>query len=237
MSWIDLWYTSLRMLNHRPQLIAMDGPAASGKSSAGTLLARRLGYFFFDTGVMYRAITCKAIDLKVSPEDENELCRLAASTCFAYASSPDGHIMLVVDGEKFIPASRETGANEQVSVVSKVAGVRRILVTEQQKLAARGKLIMAGRDIGTVVLPQAEPKFFLTASAKERARRRHLELASRGIRAAFDAVLADLLMRDELDMNRETSPLKPAVDAVIINTEGLNLEQVVNKMYGVVKGE
>jgi cytidylate kinase len=220
-----------------PQLISMDGPAASGKSSVGSLLARRLGFFFFDTGIMYRAITCKAIDLKISLEDENELCRLAASACFAYTSSPDGRIMLVVDGVKFMPASCNPRTNEQVSVVAKVAGVRRILVSEQQKLAARGKLIMAGRDIGTVVLPQAKPKFFLTASAKERARRRYLELSSHDMRITFDAVLADLLMRDELDTSREVSPLKPAADAVIIDTEGLSLEQVVNKMYDMARGK
>jgi len=215
----------------KPQLIAIDGPVAVGKSSVGSLLARRLGYVFFDTGMMYRAFTWKVLKSGISPEDENKLCHLASASKFDFVPSQEGHLSPLIDGEDVSSKLLRPEIEEHVSLISRVAGVRQALVLEQRKLAQRGKVIMAGRDISTVVLPWAELKIFLTASNEERAKRRYSELLERGENLSLEIVLADLKKRDEIDIHRPTSPLKPAGDAIIIDTENLSLEQVVDKIY------
>jgi len=217
--------------NLKSQLIAMDGPVAVGKSSVGSLLARRLGYVFFDTGMMYRAFTWKVLKSGISPDDEQKLCKLATRTEFDFIPSKEGALSLFVDGEDVSSKLLCTEIEEVVALIAKVAGVRQAMVSEQRKLAQRGKIVMAGRDIGTVVLPWAELKIFFTASTEERARRRYKELLGRGENSSLGIVLADLKKRDEIDIHRTVSPLKPAEDAVIINTENLSLEQVVDKIY------
>jgi len=215
----------------KPQLIALDGPVAVGKSSVGSLLARKLGYIFFDTGMMYRAFTWKVLKLGISPEDENELSHLASTTKFSFVSSQEGRLLPIIDGEDVSSKLLCPEIEELVSLVSKVAGVRQTLVSEQRKLAQRVKVIMAGRDIGTVVLPWAELKIFLVASAEERANRRYKELLEQGEKVDYNIIFADLKRRDEMDIHRTISPLKPATDAIVINTEKLSLEQVVDKIY------
>ena len=214
----------------KPQIIAIDGPVAVGKSSLGLLLARKLNYVFLDTGTMYRIFTWKAIKLGISPEDENELCHLASITRFDFIASQEGVLSVLVDGDNFSSELLSPKIEKNVSLISKIAGVRRAMVAEQRKLAQRGKVIMAGRDIGTVVLPLAELKVFLTASTEERAKRRYKELLERGENMSPEIVLAELKERDDIDIHRTTSPLKPAADAIIINTENLSLEQVVDKI-------
>lgn len=215
----------------RPQLIAIDGPVAVGKSSVGYLLAQRLGYFFIDTGAMYRALTWKAIKLGIDLEDENKLSQLAAATNISFVPSYNGKgYSVFVDGEDVSTKVRHREVERGVSLVSKVAGVRSVMVREQQEMAQRGRVVMVGRDIGTVVLPQAELKVYLMASAEERARRRYLELVSQGENVDYDVILAELKRRDEIDSQRAVSPLKPAVDAKIIDTEGLSPEQVVQEI-------
>ena len=216
--------------NLKPQLIAIDGPVAVGKSSVGLRLAKRLGYIFFDTGMIYRAFTWKVLKSGISTEDEQSLCQLAITTEFDFIPSKQGAISLFVDGEDVSSKLLCVKIEELVALIAKVAGVRKAMVSQQRKLAGRGKVVMAGRDIGTVVLPWAELKIFLTASTEERARRRHRELLRRGENSSLETVLADLKKRDELDINRTISPLKPAEDAIIINTENLNLEQVIGKI-------
>ena len=216
--------------NSKPQLIAMDGPVAVGKSSVGLRLANRLGYIFFDTGMIYRAFTWKVLKSGISTEDEQKLCHLATTTEFDFTPSKQGAISLFVDGEDVSSKLLCVKIEELVALIAKVAGVRKAMVSQQRKLAERGKVVMAGRDIGTVVLPWAELKIFLTASTEERARRRHRELLRRGENCSLETVLADLKKRDELDINRTISPLKPAEDAIIIDTENLSLEQVVDKI-------
>jgi cytidylate kinase len=216
--------------NLKPQLIAIDGPVAVGKSSVGLRLANRLGYIFFDTGMIYRAFTWKVLKSGISTEDEQSLCQLATTTEFDFIPSKQGAISLFVDGEDVSSNLLCVKIEELVALIAKVAGVRKAMVSQQRKLAERGKVVMAGRDIGTVVLPWAELKIFLTASTEERARRRHRELLRRGENSSLETVLADLKKRDELDINRTISPLKPAEDAIIINTENLSLEQVVGKI-------
>jgi cytidylate kinase len=217
--------------NLKPQLIAIDGPVAVGKSSVGLQLANRLGYIFFDTGMIYRAFTWKVLKSGISPEDEQKLCHLATTTEFDFIPSKQGALSLFVDREDVSSKLLCGEIEELVALIAKVAGVRQAMVSQQRKLAERGRVVMAGRDIGTVVLPWAELKIFLTASTEERARRRYRELLRRGENSSLEIVLTDLKKRDEMDINRTISPLKPAEDAVIINTEDVSLEQVVDKIY------
>lgn len=216
----------------KPQLIAIDGPVAVGKSSVGSLLARRLGYVFFDTGMVYRAFTWKVLKSGIPPGDEEKLCQLVNTTKFDFVPIKSGwYLSPLIDDEDISSKVLCPEIEEQVSLTSKIAGVRQALVLEQRRLAQRGKLVMAGRDIGTVVLPWAELKIFLTASTEERARRRYKELLERGENTSLEIVLADLKRRDEIDTHRTISPLKPAEDAIIIDTENFSLEQVIDKTY------
>jgi len=218
----------------KPQIIAIDGPVAVGKSSVGSLLAKRLGYAFFDTGMMYRAFTWKVIKLGIPPTDEHKLCELASSTKFNFIPLKGCNLSPFIDNEDVSSNLFCPEVERLVPLVAKIPGVRQTLMQEQRKLAQRGKIVMAGRDIGTVVLPRAELKIFLTASTKERAKRRYKELLERGENSSLEDVLADLQKRDEMDAHRTISPLKPAEDAIIIDTENLSLEQVVNKIYTLV---
>ena len=215
----------------KPQLIAIDGPVAVGKSSVGSLLARRLGYVFFDTGMMYRAFTWKVLKSGISIEDEQNLCQLANTTKFDFVPLQGCYLSPLIDDENVSSKLLRPEVEEHVSLTSKIAGVRQTLILEQRRLAQRGKVVMAGRDIGTVVLPWADLKIFLTASTEERTRRRYKELLKRGESLNQEIVLADLKKRDENDINRTISPLRPAEDAIIIDTENLSLEQVVDKIY------
>lgn len=215
----------------KPKLIAIDGPVAVGKSSVGSLLARRLGYVFFDTGMMYRAFTWKVLKSNIPPEDETRLCHLASTTKFDFVPSQEGYLSPFIDGENVSSQLLRPEIEERVALISKVAGVRQALVSEQRKLAQRVSVVMAGRDIGTIVLPWAELKVFLAASAEERADRRYKELLEQGERANYTSIFAELKRRDEIDTHRTVSPLKPAADAITINTEELSLEQVVDKIY------
>jgi len=204
-------------------LIAIDGPVAVGKSSVGRLLARRLDFVFFDTGFMYRAFTWKAIRLGIPPDDTAELSQLASVTRFDFVPCQEGYLSVLIDRKDVSSELLCPEIEEKVSLVSKVAGVRQV-----------GKVIMAGRDIGTVVLPWAELKVFLVASVEERVNRRCRELLERGEKVDYDVTFADIKRRDDNDRHRAISPLKPADDAVIINTEKLSLKQVVDKMYNLV---
>ena len=215
----------------KPELIAIDGPVAVGKSSVGALLAKRLGYVFFDTGMMYRAFTWKVLKSGISIEDEQKLCQLANTTKFDFVPLQGCYLSPLIDDEDISSKLFRSEVEEHVSLTSKIAGVRQTLILEQRRLAQRGKIVMAGRDIGTVVLPWAELKIFLTASTEERARRRYKELVGRGVNSSLEIVLADLKKRDEMDIHRTISPLKPAEDAIIIDTENFTLEQVVDKIY------
>ena len=215
----------------KPQLIALDGPVAVGKSSVGSLLAGKLGYVFFDTGMIYRAFTWKVLKSGISPEDKEELCDLASATEFDFVPSQEGVLSVFIDGEDVSSKLLSPEIEGLVALTAKVAGVRQAMVAEQRKLAQRGSVVMAGRDIGTVVLPWADLKIFLTASAEERAKRRYRELCERGQNTSLETVLADLKKRDQMDINRTISPLRPAADAIIVDTEGHSLEQIVDRIH------
>jgi cytidylate kinase len=214
----------------KPSIIAIDGPVAAGKSTIGRLLAQRLGYRFVDTGEMYRALTWKAMKLNVDLEDEAELSRIASSTKIDFMSplsDSKHHCSVLVDGRDVTTEIHTQEVEAGVSLVSKVAGVRRVMVEQQRRLAQDGKIIMAGRDIGTTVLPHAQLKVYLSASSEERGRRRYLEVIERGEAADYQAVLAELMRRDEIDSQRSISPLVPAPDAKMVDTDGLNPDQVL----------
>jgi cytidylate kinase len=213
-----------------PSLIAIDGPVAVGKSTVGSILARRLGYRFVDTGIMYRALTWLALNFKVSSEDEAALSRLARESRIDLIPSPTGERVLV-NSQEITAELRDPEVEAQVSQVSQVVGVREALVVQQRRLAEPGGVVMAGRDIGTVVLPQAELKVFLSASPEERARRRHQEQKG----ASYETILAELKRRDEIDTRRAISPLRPAPDARIVDTEGLTAEQVVAQILKMIE--
>jgi cytidylate kinase len=215
----------------RPLTIAIDGPVAVGKSTIGRMLAHRLGYRYVDTGMMYRALTWEALRLNIDLEDEESLSRLAESTDIELAPLDK----VLVNGDDITSEIREPDVERGVSLVAKVAGVREALVEQQQALAAEGKIIMAGRDIGTIVLPRAELKIYLCASFEERARRRYLELMERGEVADYQAVLTDLKRRDKIDSERAVSPLKPAQDAKLVDTDGLSVEQVLSEILGMME--
>ncbi|HHY37148.1 MAG TPA: (d)CMP kinase [Firmicutes bacterium] len=209
-------------------VIAIDGPAGAGKSTIARLVAARLGLRYIDTGAMYRALTLKALRSGVDCDDAAGLIELLARSKFEFpvASSPENQAILL-DGEDVSAQIRLPEVSQKVSRVAMVPQVRRELVRSQRELAAQGGIVMDGRDIGTVVLPEADIKIFLTASLEERARRRFLELQQKGIPATLDEVKREIAARDKLDAEREVSPLQAAPDAVIIDTTALTPAEVV----------
>lgn len=221
-----------------PRVIAIDGPAAAGKSTVGRLIASRLGYPFLDTGAIYRAMTWTALHRGVDLGDEEALTSLAESLTIDVGPPPTDGIepsTIFVDGEDVTPFLRRTEVEAAVSLVSRIPGVRHALVRVQRDLAGRNDVVMAGRDIGTVVLPQADLKVYLDASLQERARRRHAELQALGQDFSEEDVLRDLQRRDRIDSQRAVSPLRPADDAIALDTDGLTLDEVVQRVMQLVE--
>jgi CMP/dCMP kinase len=212
-----------------PSIIALDGPAASGKSTLGLSLANSLGYLFFDTGIMYRAVTWIALQHDLDLRDEVVITELAqkAQIDIRPSSKADGRSCDVIIGERDVTWEMRDGQVEaNVSVVSAYAGVRKALSEQQRRIGMRGRVVMVGRDIGTVVLPEADLKIYLDASAEERAKRRFDELIARGEKADYDQILKKVIERDRIDSTRAVAPLRPADDAVIIDSDKMNAEQV-----------
>jgi cytidylate kinase len=219
-------------------VIAIDGPAASGKSTLGFLLARRLGYLYLDTGSMYRALTLAALKYQVNPNDEAALARLAEEVKIdirPLADEDDGrHYSVFLDGEDVTWMIRTPEVDAAVSKVSSYPSVRQQMVLQQRRYATRGDVVMVGRDIGTVVVPEAAFKLYITASPQERARRRWLDRRQQGHPADYEAILADILRRDEFDAGRRHSPMRPAFDAIEIDTTGKTIEAVVDAVLSLV---
>ncbi|MDO8752783.1 MAG: (d)CMP kinase [Anaerolineales bacterium] len=221
-----------------PSIIALDGPAASGKSTLGKKLADSLGYLFFDTGVMYRAITWIALQHDMNLRAEAEITGLAqkAQIDIRPPSKNDGRGYDVVIGEKDVTwAMRDGEVDANVSIVSAYAGVRQALSEKQRRIGLRGRVVMVGRDIGTVVLPEADLKVYLDASAEERARRRYEEIITRGDKADYDEILKKVIERDHIDSTRAVAPLRPAEDAVIIDSDKLDADQVLARVLELCK--
>ncbi len=221
-----------------PSTITIDGPVASGKSTVGHLLARRLGYLYLDTGAMYRAVTWVALRRGVPVEDEAAVTALAETLHIDVVSptADDGRQYTVLaDGEDVTWEVRRPEVDASVSVVSAYPGVRRAMVAQQRRIAAGGRVVMVGRDIGSVVLPDAGLKLYLDASPEERARRRWLERRARGEDVSYEEVLAMMLRRDEIDSHRAVSPLRVPDGAVVIDTTGLSVEEVLAKVLSLVE--
>lgn len=215
----------------KPSTIAIDGPVASGKTAVGGLLALRLAYRFIDTGVMYRAVTWAALRDGISPEDEAAVTDLAHRMQMEVTYSDNLNApRLKVDGRELAAELRAKEVDGSVSLVSSYSGVRRALVARQRALAQEGGIIMVGRDIGTVVLPDADLKVFLTASREERAQRRYQEMVEKGQSPSLEQVMENLLARDEMDSGRADSPLRLGEGAYMLNTSEMGLDEVVDSI-------
>jgi len=219
----------------RMPTIAIDGPVAAGKSVVGQLLAKHLGFRFLDTGFMYRAITWASIQRGITPENEEALVGLAGLISVDLSSSTQ-QLRVFFEGLDVTALMRDQLVDRAVSSVARIPSVRKEMVAKQRKIANPGKIVMVGRDIGTIVLPDASVKIFLCASADERATRRYKELINSGKSPSFAAVKEDLLQRDRLDSQRIDSPLKQAQEAIMINSDGLDIEEVVNQVLTITKG-
>ena len=217
-----------------PTYIAIDGPVASGKTAIGRLLARRLGYRFLDTGLMYRAATWAAIERGIDLEDEESLTGLASALEMRQVADESGE-RLLVDGQDITHRLRDPQVERGVSPVAKVSGVRSAMVERQRSIAKDGPIVMVGRDIGTVVLPDAGVKVFLKASVEVRARRRFNEMEAEGQSLDYRQVLDDLARRDKIDSERSDSPLLPADDAFQIDTDNLRIDEVAEKILSFVE--
>jgi len=214
--------------------IAIDGPAAAGKSTVAKLVAEKLSYIYIDTGAMYRALTFKAITENVNLDNEFDLHNLLTETKIELVPENGGQFVYL-DGKDVTIQIRSSEVTNQVSIVSRHSLVREKMVRRQQHLAAGGGVVMDGRDIGTFVLPNAEVKVFLIASVEERAIRRHTENLEKGYPSDIIKLQEEIAQRDKLDSEREVAPLKKAKDATEIDTTSLGIEQVVDKILELAK--
>lgn len=221
-----------------PSTIAIDGPAASGKSTIGALLAQRLGYVYFDTGVMYRAVTWAALDRGLAIDDE------AGVSLLAERLRIDVQRPTVLDGRQYTVLAdsrdvtweiRSPAVDMGVSPVSTYPAVRAALTLHQRRIGRQGMIVMVGRDIGTVVLPDADIKFYLDATLEQRVLRRYREVVNRNGSADFSAVEETVRARDVIDSGRDLAPLRPADDAIVIDTTRMEIEQVLERVLGFVE--
>ena len=208
--------------------IAIDGPASSGKSTVAKIIAKDLGYTYLDTGAMYRAVTYLALQHDLKAEQVEEILDLLKAHPISFGRSDDGQQLVYLGDVDVTAAIRQNDVTNNVSWVSAIAPIRAYLVALQQEIASIGGMVMDGRDIGTVVLPQAELKIFLVASVDERAERRYKENLSKGIPTDLETLKVEIAARDYKDANRAVSPLKPAEDAIHFDTTGVSIDEVVD---------
>jgi len=221
-----------------PNIIAIDGPAASGKSTLGLRLAHALGYLFFDTGVMYRAVTWLALNRGININEEGAVATLAEKTPIdvAPASTSDERACdVLVEGRDITWETRAREVEAHVSIVAAYPGVRRALSAQQRRIGLHGKIVMVGRDIGTVVLPEADMKIYLDATAQQRATRRYHEILLRGGAAEYEEILAKVIERDRIDSTRDVAPLRAAEDAVTIDSDSMDADEVFEKVLALCK--
>jgi CMP/dCMP kinase len=226
------------MTSTDPNIIAIDGPAASGKSTLAIHLANWLHYLYFDTGIMYRAVTLAGLKAGMDLNDEAAVTQLSEKVRIDVKPPTPGlgrTYDVTLDGQDVTDEIRTADVDAWVSPVSAYAGVRKAMTAQQRLIGARGKVVMVGRDIGTVVFPEADLKLYLVASVEERARRRYQELLDAGGHPDYEAIAASMRRRDEIDSHRAVAPLKPAEDARIIDTDHLTIEQVFEKVKAMIR--
>ena len=214
--------------------VAIDGPAGAGKSTAARAAAKRLGYIYVDTGAMYRAVGVRMLALGISPKEAGRVEEALKGLSVSLRFTEEGQRVLL-NGEDVTGLIRTPEASRAASDFSALPCVRSFLLGLQQDLAKTNSVVMDGRDVGTVVLPWAQVKIFLTASPEERARRRHQELLEKGEAPSYEEILSDMLARDYQDSHREIAPLRPASDAVLLDSTGLTLDEVVERIVGLVR--
>ena len=214
--------------------IAIDGPAGAGKSTLSRMLAKKLGFIYVDTGALYRAIGLYAVQKGAYTSDAKSVQALLPQIKLALVYSDQGQ-RVILCGEDVSEKIRQPEISMAASEVSAIPAVREFLLGLQKEMAEKNDVVMDGRDIGTVILPHAQLKIFLTASKQDRARRRTIELKSRGMQADYEKVLADIIVRDAQDSGREIAPLKPAEDAVIVDTTGYEISKAIEKLLEITK--
>lgn len=214
--------------------IAIDGPAVSGKSSVGKSFASRIGYRFLDTGLMYRAVTWNAVQNGVDVNDSEAVATAVEQMEFSVVDD-DGGNLIFINGEDVTAHLHKTQVDDAVSAVAAVGRVREIMVTEQRRIASEADIVMVGRDIGTVVIPDAPLKIYLTASVRTRAIRRHRDFIAEGTEVELEDILRSMEQRDLVDSSRKDSPLRPADDARVVDTDSLSFDQVVDLLFGFAK--
>ena len=214
--------------------VAIDGPSGAGKSTLARMAAKELGYIYVDTGAIYRAVALYTIRCGVSADNPADIVGLLEDISIKLGYK-DGVQRIMLNGEDVSEEIRSSDVTVRASVVSAIPKVREFLLGMQRSMAAKGGVIMDGRDIGTVVLPGAEAKIFLTASDTDRAERRYKELVEKGTDTSFDQVLESIRQRDKRDSERSIAPLKPAEDAVIVDTSGVGLDDALNMVMKVIR--
>jgi len=216
-------------------IIAIDGPAGSGKSTVARILAHKLGFLYIDTGAMYRALTLKAIEEKIDIKDTTGLIEMANNSRIDLMNNPDGSLKIILDGKDVTGLIREPRITQWVSDIAKIKGIRQIMLGLQRKLGKERDSVLDGRDIGTVVFPDADKKFYIDADFKERVRRRYKELKELGQTITLEEVEKDLRNRDTIDSTRQFAPLKKADDAIYIDTTDMTIEEVVEKTLSYIR--
>ncbi|MFH1407039.1 MAG: (d)CMP kinase, partial [Candidatus Omnitrophota bacterium] len=227
--------TANRKPKTRGIIVAIDGPAGAGKSTVSIALAKKLGFLYVDTGAMYRALTLKALKKKLNLRDEGKLVNLAKKIDMKLTTDSDDRLHVYLDGEDVSKAIRKPSVTNNVHYIADVANVRKEMVKLQRKTAKRGKAVLEGRDIGTVVFPDADYKFYIDADIKERVHRRHEELAQKGIALALDEVQKDVQVRDDKDRTRKVGTLKLAENSIYVDTTKLSVDEVVKKLIAYIK--
>ncbi len=215
-------------------VIAIDGPAASGKSTTSKLTAKRLGYLHVDTGAMYRAMTLKIIESGVDVSDTVRITEIARKTAIRLEDYDD-ELKIFLDGRDVTKNIRSQAVTKNVSAVSALKDVREVMVREQRQMGKNGGIVLEGRDIGTVVFPDADVKIFMVADVEERARRRAKELEKQGTQIPFEQLVNEIIERDQKDSQRDISPLRKADDAHILDTSNLTIEEQVDFIVTIAK--
>lgn len=216
-------------------IVAIDGPAGAGKSTIAKIIAEKLGFFYIDTGAMYRALTLKVIEKDTDVTDSERIVKIASDLSIDLINNPDGSLKVLLDGRDISRQIREPRITKFVSDIAKLKGVRDYMLKLQRNFGKRGNCVLDGRDIGTVVFPDAKKKFYLDAHFKERVKRRHSELRGLGQEVSAQEVESDLQNRDSIDSTREIAPLKKAEDAIYIDTTNISIEEVAEKVLSYIR--